>query len=83
MDLITHLPTTNAAFDSMYTVIDQLSKYINFMPCSVTVSEDDFAQPFLANVICRHGMPKHIVSDHDLYFTSQFWQQLVSSLGFW
>ena len=81
MDLVTHLPTTIAGFDSVYTVVDQLSKYVYFIPCTASVTADDLAQLFLANVICKHGMPKHIISDHDPHFTSRFWTQLFNSLG--
>ena len=82
MDLITHLPTTDAGFDSMYTIADRLSKYIYFMPCTATVSADDLVQLFLSNIIYRHSMPKCIISDHDLCFTSQLWKQLVSLLQY-
>ena len=81
MDLITHLPTTDTGFDSLYTVVDRLSKYFYFMLCSATVSADDLALLFFTNVICRHGMPKYISSNCDPHFTSQFWKHLVSSLG--
>ena len=81
MDLVTHLPTTSAGFDSVYTVVDRLSKYVYFMPCTASVTADDLAQLFLANVVCKHGMPKRIISDRDPRFTSRFWTQLFNSLG--
>ena len=43
MDLVTHLPTTSAGFDSVYTVFDRLSKYVYFMPCTASVTADDLA----------------------------------------
>ena len=43
MDLIAHLPTTDAGFDSLYTVVDRLSKYVYFMLYSATVSANDLA----------------------------------------
>ena len=43
MDLVTHLPTTSAGFDSVYTVVDRLSKYVYFMPCTASVTADDLA----------------------------------------
>ena len=81
MDLVTHLPTTSAGFDSVYTVIDWLSKYVYFMPCTASVTADDLAQLFFANAVCKHGMPKCIISNHDPHFTSRFWTQLFNSLG--
>ena len=43
MDLITHLPTTEVGYDSIFTVVDRLSKYTYFMPCNATVSADGLA----------------------------------------
>ena len=81
-DPITHLHTIDVGFDSVYTDVDRLFKYIQFMSCTSSISADDLAQLFLANLICRHGMPKCIISDHDQSFTLWFWRQLVSSLGY-
>ena len=41
IDLITHLTTTSVGFDSVYAVVNRLSKYVYFMPCIATVSADD------------------------------------------
>ena len=43
MDLTTHLPTTDTGFNSVYIVVDRLSKYIYFVPCIATVSADNLA----------------------------------------
>ena len=81
MDFITHLPTTiNAGYDSIFTIVDRLSKYVVFVPCVLTASAMDVAQLFCDNFVTKFGMPKTIVSDRDSKFLSAFWQSLLTLL---
>ena len=41
MDLVTHLPATNSGHDTIYTVVDRLSKFMYFTPCKHTFSTSD------------------------------------------
>ncbi|GKD52946.1 reverse transcriptase domain-containing protein [Tanacetum coccineum] len=36
---------------------------------------------YIKEIVSRYGMPISIISDHDSYFTSRFWQSLQSALG--
>ena len=80
MDLVTHLLTTDCGHDTIYIVVDRLSKFTYFIPCKHTVSASNLAQLFLANVVVHHGMPALIVSNSDPRFTSHFWHSLISAL---
>ena len=40
MDLITHLPRVSAGYDSVYTIVDRLSKYVYFVPCAEIISAE-------------------------------------------
>ena len=62
MDFITDLPPSNS-FDSIYVVVDRLTKMAHFVPCKNTSSSEDTARLFLDNVYRYHGLPDDIVSD--------------------
>jgi hypothetical protein len=81
MDFITHLPTTANGFDSVFVVVDRLSKMAHFIPTTTTVTAEEAAHLFMVNFFRLHGMPKTIVSDRDPKFTSGFWKGLMSALG--
>ena len=62
MDFITDLPASNS-FDSIFVVVDRLTKMAHFVPCKKTSSSEDTGRFFLDNVYCYHGLPDDIVSN--------------------
>ena len=42
---------------------------------------DDIAKIFMKETFKLHGLPKAIVSDRDVKFTSNFWKGLFAALG--
>ena len=73
MDFITDLPVTWSGFDAVFTVVDQFSKMVCFMPCCGTADAATVARLFFNNWVCKFGMPNKIISDRDTKFTSLFW----------
>ena len=71
MDFITDLPLSNA-YDSIFVVVDRLTKMAHFVPCKKTSSSEDTARLFLDNVYRYHGLPDDIVSDRGTQFVSKF-----------
>jgi hypothetical protein len=71
MDFIEGLPRSGAA-NCLLVVVDRLSKFTHFIPLSHPFTAQQVAQLFLDNIYRLHGMPMHIVFDHDHIFTSTF-----------
>ena len=80
MDLVTDLPVC-CGYDSVFVVVDRLTKCVILSPCKKTVTAPQLAQLFIDNVFRRFGMPVNIVSDRDPRFTSHFWKSFTSLLG--
>jgi hypothetical protein len=74
MDFIVGLSKTQAGFDSIFVVVDQLTKIAHFIPMVVTTS--GVAELFMRNIFKFHGMSREIISDRDRKFVSEFWTTL-------
>eukprot|EP00253_Pinus_taeda_P006284 PITA_06284 len=81
MDFITGLPKSKRNNDSIMVVVDKLSKAAHFIPVQSTYKATQIAHVFMQNVFKLHGLPKTIISDHDVKFTSAFWRTLFADLG--
>jgi hypothetical protein len=81
MDFITGLPRTKSGYDSIWVVVDRLTKVAHFIPVKTTYTSARLAKIYMNQIVCLHGVPKSIVSDRGTQFTSHFWHQLHESLG--
>nr|AAV31288.1 putative polyprotein [Oryza sativa Japonica Group] len=81
MDFITGLPRTSSGHDSIWVVVDRLTKVAHFIPVKTTYTGNKLAELYMARVVCLHGVPKKIVSDRGSQFTSKFWQKLQVEMG--
>ncbi|GKA97173.1 reverse transcriptase domain-containing protein [Tanacetum coccineum] len=76
MDFITKLPRTSSEYDSIWVIIDRLTKSAHFIPIRETYSMDKLTKLYIKEIVSRHGVPISIISDRDSKFTSNFWQSL-------
>jgi hypothetical protein len=81
MDFIVGLPKTAKGFDSIWVIIDRLTKIDHFLPVKTSYPVIIYAQIYIARILSLHGVPKTIVSDHGPQFVSKFWEELHKSLG--
>jgi len=81
MDFIVGLPRTQSGFDSIWVVVDRLTKVAHFIPVKTTYSGAKLAELYMSRIVCLHGVPKKIVSDRGTQFTSYFWKRLHESMG--
>jgi hypothetical protein len=81
MDFIVGLPRTRAGYDSIWVVVDHLTKAAHFIPVKTSYNSAVLAELYMARIVCLRGVSKKIVSDRGTQFTSHFWQQLHEALG--
>jgi hypothetical protein len=70
------LPRTGKKHDSIMVVVEKLIKDAHFIPLKTTHKAMDVVDIFMREVARLHGIPKTIVSNRDLKFTSNFWKGL-------
>ena len=75
LDFIVGLPPSNG-FDTILVVVDRFSKYNHFLALSHPFTAKTVAGVFCKEIVKLHGLPRSILSDRDVVFTSAFWQEL-------
>jgi transposase InsO family protein len=60
--------------------VDRLTKVDHFIPVKTTYSGAKLIELYMSRIVCLHGVPKKIVSDRGLQFTSKFWEKLHESM---
>ena len=81
MDFIIGLPMTWRQHDSIMVVVEKLTKEAHFIPVKSMHKIEYIAKIFLKDIFKLHGLPKAIVSERDIKFTSNFWKELFAYLG--
>jgi hypothetical protein len=81
MDFIVGLPKTAKGFDSIWVIIDRLTKVAHFLSVKTKYPVVAYAEHYIARILSLHGIPKTIVSDHGPQFVSKFWSELHKFLG--
>ncbi|WVZ75866.1 LOW QUALITY PROTEIN: hypothetical protein U9M48_023889 [Paspalum notatum var. saurae] len=80
VDFIVGLPRTQKGYNSIWVVVDRLTKVAHFIPVNTTYLGARLAELYISRIVCLHGVPKRIISDRGSQFTSRFWEQLHNSL---
>nr|GEU45599.1 putative reverse transcriptase domain-containing protein [Tanacetum cinerariifolium] len=81
MDFVTKLPKSSQGYDTIWVIVDRLTKSVIFIPMRETDPLEKMARMYLKEVVARHGIPVSIVYDRDPRFTSNFWRSLQKALG--
>jgi hypothetical protein len=79
MDFIMGLPCTRDGYDSIWVIVDRLTKVAHFIPVKTTYIGVKLAELYNSRIVCSHGVPNKIVSDRGTQFTSRFWQKSMDS----
>ncbi|GJW93401.1 putative reverse transcriptase domain-containing protein [Tanacetum coccineum] len=81
MDFITKFPKTSSGYDTIWVIVNHLTKSTHFLPMKETDSMERLMRLYLKEVVLRHGVTVSIISDRDGRFTSHFWKSLQKALG--
>ena len=81
MDFVVGLSLTEKKHDSVWVVVDRLTKSTHFLPVRTDYSLDKLAELYIKEIVRLHGIPISIISNRDLRFTSRLWGKLQEALG--
>nr|GEV09350.1 hypothetical protein [Tanacetum cinerariifolium] len=81
MDFVTKFPKTQSGNDTIWVVVDRLTKSTHFLPMKETDPTDKLARLYLKKVVTRHGILVSIICDRDPRFTSNFWKAFQMAIG--
>ncbi|GJW15213.1 putative reverse transcriptase domain-containing protein [Tanacetum coccineum] len=80
MYFITKLPRSKSGHDTIWVVVDRLTKSTHFLAIHEDYSMEKLARLYIDKIVARHGVPASIILDRDGRFTSRFWQTLQKAL---
>ncbi|GJV22617.1 putative nucleotidyltransferase, ribonuclease H [Tanacetum coccineum] len=81
MDFITKLPRSKNGHDTIWVIVDRLTKSAHFMAIREDYSTERLARIYIDEIVTRHGVPVSIISDREGRFTSQCWQTMQNAFG--
>jgi hypothetical protein len=81
LDFLTGLPKTQKQNDSIMVVIDKLNKSEHFIPIKSTFKDINIVEILMKEIFRLHGIPKMVISDRDVKFTSTFWKELFAGIN--
>ena len=81
MEFVSGLPRTRRQHDTVWVIVDSLTKFTHFLPFRKDMGFGDMFRLFVREVTRLHGPPVLIVSDRDSRFVSTFWKSFQNSMG--
>ncbi|GKF49412.1 putative reverse transcriptase domain-containing protein, partial [Tanacetum coccineum] len=75
MDFITKLPKSSSRYDTIWVIVDRLTKSAHFLPIREDYKAEKLAKIYVNKIVARHGVPVSIILDRDGRFTSHLCQQ--------
>ncbi|GJZ83670.1 putative reverse transcriptase domain-containing protein [Tanacetum coccineum] len=81
MDFVTKLPKNSSGHDTIWVVVDRLTKSAHFLPIREDYKTEKLAKIYTNEIVARHGVPVSIILDRDGRFMSYLWQAFQKVLG--
>ncbi|GJW05192.1 putative reverse transcriptase domain-containing protein [Tanacetum coccineum] len=81
MDFVTKLPKSSRGYNTIWVIVDRLTKSAIFVPMRETGPMEKLARMYLKEVVTRHGIPVSIICDRNPRFALNFWRSLQKALG--
>ncbi|GJV51494.1 putative reverse transcriptase domain-containing protein [Tanacetum coccineum] len=74
MDFVNKLPKTANGYDTIWVIVDRLTKSAHFLPMRENDPMERLMNLYMKKVVTRHGVHVSIIFDRDGRFTSLFWK---------
>nr|GEX26768.1 putative reverse transcriptase domain-containing protein [Tanacetum cinerariifolium] len=81
MDFVTKLLRTSSVHDTIWVIMERLTKSAHFLPMRKDYKMDRLARLYLNVIVTRHDVSISIISYRDSHFTSRFWQTMQEALA--
>nr|GEY18986.1 hypothetical protein [Tanacetum cinerariifolium] len=81
IDFVTKLPKTSSGYDTIWVIVDRLTKSAHFLPMHEDYKMDRLARLYLIKIVATHGVSVLMISDRDSWFMLRFWQSMQEALG--
>ena len=81
MVFVVVLPKNRRQHDSIWVIVDMMTKFAHFILLKYTYRAEDYARPYIYEILIWHGIPLSIISDRGAQFTSHFWRSSKKSMG--
>ncbi|CAM8947461.1 unnamed protein product [Rhodiola kirilowii] len=81
MDFVRGLPRTRKGHDSIWVIVDRLTKASHFISVKTSYSSEQYARIYINEIVRLHGVPVSIISDRGTQFTSRFWRSVQEAMG--
>ncbi|GBG80613.1 hypothetical protein CBR_g31073 [Chara braunii] len=81
MDFMNTLVTSKSGMRYIYAIVDRFSKFARLVAMSATTKTEYVIKMFKENWVSDFGLPKSIVSDRDVRFTSELWKAAAAEQG--
>jgi hypothetical protein len=78
MDFIVGLPRTSCGYNSIWVIVDRLTKSAHFIPIATTYRVRQYAELYISHIVRYHGIPKTIISDRGSIFIAHFGSNYMS-----
>jgi hypothetical protein len=72
MDFIMGLPSTSCGYNSIWVIVDRLTKSAHFIPVATTYKVRQYAELYTSHIVRYHGILKTIISDRGSIFVALF-----------
>jgi hypothetical protein len=81
MDFIVGLPHTLRGYNSIWVIVDRLTKSAHFISVSIAYRVRQYTKLYMSHIVYYHGVLKTIISNIGSIFVARFWEQLHKCLG--
>jgi hypothetical protein len=81
MDFIVGLPRTSHGYNSIWVIVDRLTKSTHFIHVSTMYRVRQYVELYMSHIVRYHSIPKTIISDRESIFVARFWEHLHECLG--